>query len=105
MFDFLRKMWSYVTRKPVFRGYGTTTGEEKKVQRDPAVADPKNLVFYKLRTDLGAFEIRHVKRKTDDRISYVVFNSDDHMEFEISKKWFDYLFEEVVNETMIDYRK
>ncbi len=104
MKDFLKKLFSRLSNKPVFRGYGFTTNENEKLNQDPSIADPKNLIFYKLREGLPPFEIRCVKKKKDGRITYVIFNSVDLQEFEISKKWFDYLFEEVVNETFIDYQ-
>lgn len=105
MKDFFNKLLSFILSKPVFKGYGFTTGEDQKTKDDPTVADPKNLIFYKLRTDLNVFEIRHVRKKRDGHICYVIFNSEDNLEFEISKKWFDYLFEEVVNETIIEYNR
>ena len=103
MKDFLKKLFSFLTGKPVFRGYGFTTGEEQRTNQDPTVRDPNNLIFYKLRKDLSTFEIRKVVKKRDGRISYIIFNSHDLLEFEISKKWFDYLFEEVANETFVEY--
>lgn len=102
MMDKLKKLLSFLLGKPIFRGYGFTTGDDK-VQTDPTIKDPQNLIFYQLRKDLGTFEIRRVKNKSSGQVAYVIFNSVDLLEFEVSKKWFDYLFEEVTNTTVIDF--
>lgn len=101
--DILKKLLSWVTGEPVFIGHGFTTGEPEKLAQDPTAAEPKNLIFYKLKDELGVFEIRKVKHKTNGQVSYVVVNAADGSEFEINKKWFDYLFEEIVNSTVIEY--
>lgn len=93
MKNLLKRIISFFSSKPVFIG-NSLTGSEERLEKDPTAKVPNNLIFYKLRKDLGAFEIVRVKQKSSGAVSYVVYSCYDNVEFEISKKWFEFLFEE-----------
>lgn len=94
---FLRLL-SHFTFKPIAHGYGVTTeaSEAFSLKSDPDVPKLQNLVFYKLRQDVGPFEIRSIK-EDNGKISFIVYNSMNDRSLKINKQWFEFLFEETDN--------
>lgn len=90
----LKRWVSYVSPFPVFKGYGFTI-DDTVVPKRPDLPNLNNLIFYTTRQDLGAFELRQVISKQDDKISYVIYHIDTGQEFKMNKKWFEFFFEEL----------
>ena len=79
--------------KPVYR---FTIDDKLVLHKDPTDPNPKALKFYRLRSDLGAFEVKEViysNSKIDATI--LVYSSNDDISFRMPRKWFDYLFESI----------
>ncbi len=88
------KILSHIVRRPVDMGYGISCDDVKSVKQ-PVKYNPKNLLFFRLRRDLGGFEIQKVKHNKDGSVVYKVYHAASNEQMWISQKWFEFLFEEV----------
>lgn len=95
----LLRLLSYFTFRPIHKGFGTTTETSDKVlvKKDPDVIDLSKPIFFKVRDDLGPFEIRQITSKNDGSVMYVVYNSLNERTFKVRKQWFDFLFERIID--------
>ena len=91
-----RRWLSYFTFGPIYKGYGTTTqpSDLLSVATDIDIVDINQATFFKIRQDLGPFEVRQVITKEDNTTVYVVYNTVNDRTFEMSKQWFNFFFEE-----------
>lgn len=98
----LRRWLSYFTFGPIHKGYGTTTQPscEMCVEKDIDTVDLNRPAFFKPRCDLGPFEIRQIVTKDDGTVMYVIYNSVNERTFEMSKPWFNFFFEEIIDEEL-----
>ena len=94
-----KKIRSYFTSKPIPVGYGLSCDESIHLKVDPSAklstAEPGKLWFYRVRDDLGAFEVQSVVINRDGSMSYVVYHPDTDQYFKVKKNFYDLLFEPI----------
>jgi len=82
--------------------YRVTTDDSVSWEQDPTDPDPNELRFYRLKEDLGAFEIQQVVYRRGTQEAMVVIHNPAHeATFALSKKWFEYLFEPIVLQPIV----
>lgn len=92
------KLLSNFTFKPITGGYGVTAVPNDKLclKNDPDLPNINDPTFYKLRQDIGPFEIRSIIEE-NNKVYFLVYNSMNDRMLKITKTWFDFLFEETEN--------
>lgn len=90
---FFLKLWSRITGKPIEIGYSFTCDPERS-EKEQILHAPKNLIFFKLREDLGFFEISEVRHGKKGEVKYKLSHPNSDQELIVPQKWFDFLFEE-----------
>jgi hypothetical protein len=74
--------------------YGLSCDKSVKLNEDPSVKCLKEIAFFRPRADAGPFEIRRIEYVRDQHDPYyVIYSTEAHREFRISKYWFDVIFE------------
>lgn len=75
--------------------YSLTTDSSIRTNKDYSIPDIKNkAIFYRVRNDIGFFEIVKIEQINNIYIYHVYCNENGNT-FKISKYWFDVLFEEL----------
>ena len=80
----------------LFPKYRTTIDNNTEWDEDPLLDFNKKIRFFRLKDNLGIFEIKNITRKVGKPEPFLtIYNSVDDTEFVMSRKWFNYMFEPV----------
>ena len=96
------RLIGYVIKTPLARlgqnaTYRYSCDESLKLSVDPYEAYQKGVFFYRLRDDLGVFEVTQLHQgKSEDELQVVVTSLSEDLSFRISRRLFMYLFRPVI---------
>ena len=96
---FLRQLSGFWP-KPIQLGYRFTSDADTVYEIDPTMREPTKLGFFKLRDELGYFEIRGIADIRGMAV-YTLYCIDTDTEYLINKRLFDFLFEETTEQTTL----
>lgn len=81
--------------RPIDQGYNFSVpgGESLHLEQDPTGPNFEIVEFYKLRHDLGPFEVTEMKKNRNGVVIYTVYHVDSDKSMTIPKPWFELMFE------------